>query len=205
MKIRYCDNQRGATMLEMLGVLTIVIVLGISTIKLVGNVMAMFKQTLVVNEIRDLQSSISGRYRFDGHYRELLEDKTPEETAEFLCDKRMAPVQMCLNGKLFNRMNGEVWVLPVESESGEKDYFKYAMSFAKLSDKACLAAAQINWNTQKKVDVYRIIINLGTGNEVTVDMPHNAASEDASFPVLVAKAMRGCKNNDNNTIHWVFY
>ena len=111
------NNQSGATMIETLGVLTIVTMLGISAIKLIGNIFDIFKQNLVVNEVRDLQKAISGRYRFEGNYKELLENRTPEETAQFVCNEKMAPYQMCIDGLLYHRMGGQVWIMPIENLS----------------------------------------------------------------------------------------
>ena len=55
------NNQSGATMMEALGVLTIIVMLGVSVIKLVGNIFSMFNQAVVVSQIKDLQKVISER------------------------------------------------------------------------------------------------------------------------------------------------
>lgn len=196
-------NQKGTTMIEMLGVLTIIIILGISSIKLIGNVYSLFKQGRVASEIRDLQKNISERYRFEGHYEDMLKNKTPEQTAAFLCDNKLAPIHMCYKGKIYNEMSGEVWILPV-SDGSNVVYDKYAVSFANLSKKACLNAAQINWNTQNKVAVYKMIINSGTAKQVVVDVAHNVQSGSSAFPIKIEDAMKGC-SNEYNTIQWVFF
>lgn len=202
-------NQSGATMVEAIGFLTVVIMLGLSSIKLVGNLYGLFKQSLVVNEIKDLQKVISGRYKFEGNYKELLENKTPEETAAFLCDKKMAPFQMCINGLLYNRAGGEVWVVPFEEidEDGNsyKNYTKYKMIFSGLNDRACVEAAQINWYTQQKSDVYKMIINSESENNLVVDLPYNQQDETKAFPVLPSDVMQACNEGDDNQIEWVLF
>ncbi len=202
-------NQLGATMIEALGVLTIIVMLGVSSIKLIGNLYNMFRQSLVVNEIKDLQKAISDRYKFEGNYKELLEGKTPEETAKFLCDKKMVPFQMCINGQLYHRMGGEVWVMPVENfdEEGSayNDYSKYALTFWGLDDKVCVNAAQINWYTQQKSDVYKMIINSGTDKELIVDLPYNKQEGSKTFPVLVQDVLNACSKGKENEIEWIFF
>lgn len=207
------NNQKGATMMEMLGVLTIIIMLGISVIKLIGNIFDMFKQNLVVNEVRDLQKIISERYKFEGNYKGLLENKTPEEVVAFLCTSKMAPYQMCVNNRLYHRMGGEVWVMPVVNYDGDgnelTDYGKYALVFWGLSDRTCVNAAQINWYMQQKSDIYKMLINSGVaGKELSVDMPYNMSEGSKIFPVNPADVMAACSNEDDddkNTIEWVFF
>ena len=203
------NNQSGATMMEALGVLTIIIMLGVSVIKLVGNIFSMFNQAVVVSQIKDLQKVISERYRFEGNYANLFEDRTPEEVTAFLCDEKMAPFQMCNDGLLFHKSGGEVWIMPVENydEEGEpfNDYNKYAMTFWSLSDTTCINAAQINWYSQKKSDVYKMVINSGTDKELVVDVPYNIQEGSETFPVPAAEVFRACSNNDNNQIEWIFY
>ncbi len=202
-------NQCGATMVEAIGVLTVVVMLGVGSIKLVGNLYSIFKQSLVVNELKDLQKNISGRYKFEGNYKELFENKTPEETSKFLCDNKMAPYQMCIDGLLYNRMGGEVWILPFEkidaSGNSYDDYTKYSMIFSGLTDRACAELAQTNWYMQKKSDVYQMIINYDTENELVVDLPYNQQNESKIFPVVAQDVMSACHEDDNNQIEWVFF
>lgn len=207
------NNQKGATMIETLGVLTIIIMLGISVIKLIGNIFDMFKQNLVVNEVKDLQKVISERYKFEGNYKGLLENKTPEQVAAFLCTSKMAPYQMCVNNRLYHRMGGEVWVMPIANYDGDGnetiDYSKYALVFWGLSDRACTNAAQINWYMQQKSDIFKMLINQGVaGKEMSVDMPYNMSENSKIFPVNPADVMRACSNEKSsgkNTIEWVFF
>ncbi len=202
------NNQIGATMVEMLGVLTIVTMLGVSAIKLVGNLMGMFKQNLVVNQIRDLQKSISGRYRFEGNYETLLKNKTAEEVEQYLCSSKLAAYDVCLDGKLIHRMGGKMWVTPAKEYDAAgnvvEDYSKYVLDVWGLTDRACISAAQINWYQQNKSDVYRMVINAGKGNSLVVNMPYNAEEGSSTFPVSANQAMKACKGDDND-IQWVFF
>lgn len=202
-------------MLETLGVLTIVMMLGISTFKLINSIMDMFKQNMVVSEVKDMQKVISDRYKFEGNYKGLFEDggtrRTPEQVSAFLCESKMAPNQMCVKGRLHHRMSGDVWVMPIENydEDGNpiEDYSKYALVFWGLTDKTCVNAAQINWYSKQKSDIYKMVINGGVaGKEMVVDLPYN--DEDGlsgRFPVSGIDAMRACSADNDNTIEWVFF
>lgn len=208
------NNQKGATMLETLGVLTIVSILSLSTIKLVGNIMAMFKQSLVVNEVRDIQQAISGRYSFEGNYSELFKDITSPDgsteedqikIANFLCSEKMLPNQLCGGGMLHHRMGGDIWILKTDSSNKI-----YALQFGGLTDKACLNLAQINWHNKKKSNIYSISIIgdiEGTpGIKLKVVLPINKKDDTVkSFPILLEDIMVACKSNDNNVIQWEFY
>ncbi|MBE6444018.1 MAG: hypothetical protein E7020_05060 [Alphaproteobacteria bacterium] len=205
---RYKNNQDGATMLETLGVLTIVIMLGISSIKLIGNIMAMFKQSMVVSEIQDLQKAITDRYKFEGSYKSLFEGRSDEDIVQYLCENKIAPFQMCSGDRMYHRMGGAVWVVPsgyYEDDVFVADYNKYAMTFYKLTDKTCLLAAQINWNKQKTSSIFKMIINSDKVNKLVVDVPYNMQTGSKTFPADVSDITKACSYDDNNTIEWVFF
>lgn len=209
----YKNNQKGATMLETLGVLTIVVILGVSSIKLIGSIFSMFKQSMVSNEIRDLQQAISGRYKFEGNYKEIFEGKNPlteqNKIAEFLCNEKLVPNQMCGGDVLYHRMGGRVWILPEVKNDGtlETDnYDKYTVEFLGLTDRACLNIAQINWNTQKKTNIYSMIINENNNAyKVKFTVPINIDGGSKGFPASINDIMKSCSYDDNNSIRWVFY
>lgn len=200
-------NQFGSSMIEMLGVLTIITMLGISVIKLVGNIFDMFKQNLVISEIKEVQKLISDRYKFEGNYRTLFQGRTPEQVVAYLCNQKMVPYQMCVNGEMHHRMGGSVWVLPVEMVEGEGiDYEKYALVFEDLSDKTCVEAAQINWYMQHKSEIFQMIVNSNMADKrLAVEMPHKAQADSRVFPVNVSDVMDACSTDGENTIEWVFY
>ena len=200
-------NQTGATMVEALGVLTIVSMLGVSVISLIGNIFDMFNQAVIVNQVRELQKSISDRYKFEGNYSMLFEGRDTEAVASFLCEEKMAPFQMCQNGRLRHKGGGDVWIMPViVDEEGTPDYGKYSMEFWGLSNKICVSIAQINWWTQKKSDIYKMVINYGQGNrQLVVNMPSVVEEGAENFPVSANSVIKACSNDDNNDIMWIFY
>ena len=201
---RFClkNNQQGATMIEALGVITIVILLTVSVIKIIGNVYGVFKQNLIVNELKDLQKAISERYRFEGNYKELFENRnTTDDVSRFLCENKMAPYKMCSNGILHHSMAGNVFMEPDDA-----DYQRYKITFDTLTDRACANIAQINWHMQKKPAVYRILIKDSAGaRKLDVELPHNQTANSINFPITADTAMQACQNKDNTMIEWTFF
>ncbi len=212
--IKIRNNQKGSSMVEMLGVLTILAILGMGTIKFIGGVQNVFIQNMVVSEARDLQKVISDRYKFEGNYKSLFEsrscDDEPDTVAQFLCgacegcnsQDRMAPFQMCSNGKLHHRGGGSVRVCKYDDA-----YKHYVMFFEGLTDRSCTALAQVNWYTRQKSDIYRMIINSGiTNKELAVESPFTKTEGSVVFPITASQAMTACSNGDsNNDIQLVFF
>ena len=211
---KFCNNQSGSSMVEMLGVLTILAMVGMGAIKFIGGVHNVFIQNMVVNDARELQKIISDRYRFEGNYEPLFNgrscDAEPDTVAQFLCGycegcdsrNRMAPFQMCSNGKLHHRGGGAVRVCKYDDE-----YKHYVMFFEGLTDRSCSALAQVNWFTRQKSDIYRMVVNSGiAGKELVVESPLSKQEGSIVFPINASQAMAACSNGDtNNDIQLVFF
>lgn len=212
--VKFINNQTGSSMLEMLGVLTIIGMVGMGTIKFIGSVQNVFVQNMVVSEARDLQKAISDRYKFEGNYDNLFNNRscsdTPDTVAQFLCGAcegcnskdRLAPFQMCSNGKLHHRGGGSVRVCAYDDE-----HKHYVMFFEGLTDRSCTALAQVNWYTRQKSDIYRMVINSGiAGKELAVESPFTKTEGSVVFPITASQAMAACSNGDtNNDIQLVFF
>ena len=215
------NNQKGSTMMETLGVLSIFVMLGAGAISLIGNIWNLFKQSMVVNEARDLQKAISDSYRAEGNYYKLFHDKdnewsssNEEAASKPLCVEKIAPFQMCSDNKLRHRLGGKVYVSPVlvdeESDNCVKCE-KYMLTFTSLTKKACVALAQINWYTQKKSDIYQMRINYESeGEGLVVCLPGNnddSCSEDKNiYNFSRNDAMGACnKSGNDNQIDWIFF
>ncbi len=192
-------NQSGATMLEAIGVLTIIIMLGVSIIKLINSIYAIFTQNMVSGEVRDLQKAISDIYRFEGNYNVLFDNG---DTSKYLCDNKIAPFQMCVNNKLRSRSGGEV---RIDKDPNAENNDRYAIIFEDLSQKICVNAAQINWSKDQRSSIYSLTIN-----NKTVDLPKNAPSGcdnngNYCFPISASVAMKLCNKEKDNDMVFVFY
>lgn len=206
-------NQKGSSMVEMLGVLSIVGIVGLGILKIISSVQNMFTQNMVISEARDLQKYISDRYRFDGNYENLFKDRTCGENggddtvAAFICENKLAPFQMCSNGKLHHRGGGDVKICKFSISANETDYSKYNMIFYGLSNTACASLAQVNWYTRQKSDVYLMVINGDSNDNATTIYSQFITGDhgDNIFPVSTAKALSACNNENNNTIQLTFF
>ena len=206
------NNQKGSTMMETLGVLGIFVMLGAGAISLIGNIWGLFKQNMVVNEVRDLQKAISESYKAEGNYYRLFHDKNnewsssnEEAASKPLCVEKIAPFQMCSDNKLRHRLGGKVFVSPVLSEEMDncEKCDKYMITFTQLSKKACVTLAQLNWFTQKKSDIFQMMIN-----DELFCLPGNSdtnCSEDKNiYNFSIGDAMSACSESVNQ-IQWVFF
>lgn len=207
---RLLIGQSGSSMVEMLGVLTIIGMVGMGTIKFIGGVHNVFAQNMIVNEARDLQKSISDRFRFNGNYEELFNGRGCEgedTVAAYICNNKLAPFQMCSDGKLHHHSGGDVKICRYESSPNEPDDTKYVMIFYSLSDTACSSMAQVNWYTRQKSDVYQMVINGNVEGKTTIIDSHYIPGDhgDNIFPVSASKASSACNNDNDNTIQLVFF
>ena len=107
-------NQCGSTMIEAMAAIAIVGVLTVAGLKLAASLFDLFKQNMVVNEIRELQKNISARYSADGDYTAL-----GEADLDQLIKDKIIPNQMVADGKIFHSLSGEVSVGP----SALEDYY----------------------------------------------------------------------------------
>lgn len=203
------EKQNGSSMLEALGVLAVLGMIGISTIKFIGAIYDKFIQNMVVVEARDLQKSISDRYRFDGNYIKLFSGRSCEgsdSVADFLCGTcaecnekdRLVPFQMCKNGKIVHKGNGDVQICEYE---GETD--KYYMIYHGLTKTVCAALAQVDWHTRQKSEIYQMVINPEKSSEFNVISPVIGVSGN-SFPITADQATKACVE-EINTVQFVFF
>lgn len=214
------NNQKGATMTEMLGVLTIIILMSASALSLIGNIWGMFKQNMVVNEIRDLQQSLSKAYRAEGNYNKLFEgwSASNDKVAEGrVCNEKIAPFQMCANGELHHRQGGRVWLYPilrVIGADGNVTYEsridgtvdRYKLTVKQLPKKTCAAIATVNWFLNKKPDIFQMTI-IGNGKTITLDLPQNTAADVTKtlYNFSTTDAMEYCNKSDGNEIQLTFF
>lgn len=203
-------NQKGSSMIEMLGVLTIVGMIGMGSIKIISSVYNLFIQNMIVTEARDLQKALSERYRFEGNYTiELFNNRSCEgdqdTVAQFICSQKLAPFQMCSGGRLHHKGGGDVKVC------AHADNNKYYITFYNLTNNSCAALAQVNWYTRQKSDIYQMVIYSGTASEddvntFVVDSSYSKNNETThTFPVTTIQALGACNNQDNNVVQLTFF
>lgn len=201
-------NQLGSSMIEMLGVLSVVGMVSYGLIKFIGAAHDLFIQNMVVSEARDLQKKISERYSFEGVYnstlfsgRSCLDNDT---VAAYICEQKLAPFQMCSNGKLHHRGGGAVKICEFIDEEGNQISDKYNMTFYGLSKRSCVTLVQNDWYTRKKSYIYSMVVNGASGTTIFSNyIPGD--HDDNVFPVSATKAMAICNSEDNNSVQMTFF
>lgn len=204
------EKQKGASMIETLGVLAVLGMIGVSTIKFIGAIYDKFIQNMVIAEARDLQKSISDRYRFEGNYATLFSGRTCEGTdsvADFLCGTcddcnerdRLVPFQMCKSGKIIHRGGGDVQICEYEEETD-----KYYMIYYGLTKTVCAALAQVDWHTRQKSEIYQVVINPGKSSQLAINSSLITGTTGNSFPITANQAHTAC-SEEINTIQFVFF
>ncbi len=187
------SDQKGTTMMEAIAAISVVIVLTVAAISLVGNMYEMFRQNMVVNEIREIQKNIATRYRLEGNYAEL---SSSEMTPQKLKEEQLIPSQMLVNGEIVHRLNGEVII---ETSSLGDDYFD--VTFNKLSLRTCMNLSQINWSGIDGADLFQLKINNNT-----FKLPINGVKfgDADALPISPVKASESCADDEKNVITWTF-
>ena len=211
------NNQKGSTMMEALGVLTIYILLGAAGLGIVSNIWNLFKRNMAVNEARDIHKAISESYKTEGNYGKLFEGTSAtaaENSAKNLCVEKIAPFQMCFGGSggdyaLRHRLGGSVQVVFADEDEGAENpkYNKYKLIFEGLSKKACMELAQINWFTQKGPNIYCMEFNDSKKACLSASSSCNTVSSPCSYSLYgfsTSNAAEVC-SEDSNTISWTFF
>ncbi len=172
-------NNKGSTMMEALAVLCIVGVLGISGMKLIGNLFTMFKQYSVANEIKDIYNGVKNRFSADGNYAKLA-----DMTVQNMAEEKIVPSQMYVSnmtgGKsLFHRLGGEVLISAVGADG---DFFQ--VEFKGLTFRACLELAQLTWS------------NGGTSDLLSLSI-YQDESGDSGITFALPNILKQLKNSKN--------
>ena len=192
----YKNNQKGSSLIEILGVITIIALIGIAALKLVSNTYGLFKQSMATYEIKDLQNIITSNYAFSGVYDFDYNNDNVNDINKMLCEiDKIAPNHMCLKSGdeyiLRHRLNGYI---TIERTS---DIRSYSIEFDNINKRGCISLSQIDWLDRKKVNIYQIDIN----NTPVAYFPKRS---NKGFPVTSDVSINNC-NKDTNTIKWYFY
>ena len=186
---------------------------------MIGNVFDMYNQAMISSEIRDLQKNISGRYQFDGSYKNLFAGKNAEQISQKICEDRLAPFKMCVNGKIVHSGKGSVIIEPVKiyDMNGNviDNYGRYSILFDGLKNKTCMNLASMNWSTKGALTLYKMELNFNKDFQgdsekekkykVNFDLPNNKTADSLVFPVYPNNVSGACSNGDNNSIKWTFF
>lgn len=194
-------DQKGRSMVEMLGVLAIIGVLSVGGISGYSKAMAKFKLTKAQDQISMLLMNIRTAFATNASY-----DGLTSSTAR---DYNIAPSDMFNSdgASLNNAFGGAAYVYACDSAPegataclgdavGKDQYF--AISLAGLGREACISLASSDWGTDGLVGI-TIAPSGGTAaNIVAASLPLPTMGTDGAGDKCGAKG-------STNTITWVYY
>lgn len=204
------NDQRGRSMVEMLGVLAIIGVLSVGGISGYSKAMAKFKLTKAQDQMSMLLMNVRTAFATSPSYKGLNNGSA--------VSFGIAPADMTISvkgsistilgksTKLTNAFGGEVYVSSCDTtdivdskyDCGGTDYLNtnntkleqyFAISFQNLSRDACFALGGIDWGAD---GLMGITIN---GNKHTAD----------EFPIKLGTVGANCNSYAGNKITWVYY
>lgn len=220
------DNETGRSMVEMMGYMAVAISLVASVGHLVAKAFDDYKYSKAYIQLTDLVDSIVQAAAIDADYQEVVkmmngESVDAKKNAE---GQKMIPSSYRRIGKtLYHAFGGKVTIsLPpvdgaidlgeaindAEDETAHSD--KLAITFEGLNRKQCIEMSLKDWNNNKNIDLYAIIIN-STNYWYWPAYTSFSGTTDNTLPVTrVAVAGTGdsdegqCNRDKNNSIMWIF-
>lgn len=210
------QGQYGRSMVEMMGYIAVVMTVTVGIGRMISSVYGDYKFSKASMQITDFANTISKAGAIEEDYTLIVDmingtgTATSEQKAEGL---KMIPSSFRVKGrKIFHAFGGEVKVgIPAASDvSGSNYENKFYITFYNLNRNQCIDLAVKDWLQNKYADLYAIVIN-GTSGAAWY-WPAYYSSGDNELPVK-RSAVAGtsvteddgqCKDNNSNTIMWVF-
>ena len=191
------NDQKGRSMVEMLGVLAIIGVLSVGGISGYSKAMAKFKLTKAQDQITMLLMNIRTAYATSPSYSGL----STSVSREF----NIAPSDMfsTVSGALNNAFGGRAYVYACSSVdtggvacsgtgSGSPQYF--AISLSHLGREACVSLASADWGTDGLIGVQ---VSGGTSGQTRLA---------TQLPFSIADAGSACPSSGSyGSITWTYY
>ncbi|MBS4772893.1 MAG: hypothetical protein KHX55_01295 [Proteobacteria bacterium] len=176
MKNLFCVDQKGRSMVEMLGVLAIIGVLSVGGISGYSKAMAKFKLTKAQDQLTMLLMNIRTAYATSPSYSGL--------NAKNAIAYNLAPSDMITGETLHNAFGGAVTL------STSNNDLNFEIKFAGLGKETCASLASTDWGTDGLVSI--------AANSTS----HNVSA----LPIPLATAFSNCaQDTASNSITWTYY
>ena len=188
------NDQKGRSMVEMLGVLAIIGVLSVGGISGYSKAMAKFKLTKAQDQITMLLMNIRTAYATSPSYAGL--------NSASAITYNLAPQEMGNSGTLYGAFGGPV---DVAATGASNTYFRITLH--SLGKEACRSLATSDWGADGLVEMLVGADNANANAIGTVTLPCTSGTGSyciANMPVPLATAASVC-NNEVSYITWVYY
>lgn len=193
--------QNGNSMVEMMGVIALIAILSISTIKLIGTATSRYKLNVVVEQIRELHKNISSYYSTKGAYPAF----TNTVIKELIKEKVIPSGIVTGEAALHNVFRGEIKLDAVNSimqggvATPVTDNIYFQVAFNGLSKSACVELGMMNWMFNGSSD----LVNLKINDSVYQWPLGGKIAAAVAMPMDTARVMAVCKDNNENKITWI--
>ncbi len=224
------NNQKGRSMIEMLGVLAIIGVLSVGGIAGYSKAMAKFRANKTIDQISHIVANVRILFGSQKNYTDLGDGTgasatAPKGNAYLLANANILPDEMRQNtgevkadatmDKTFiNPYSGFVSVYRGD-RSATGDNRAFIIEYYGIPKDACIDLASQDWNSSSGSGLLAFAVNTGAdalktallGNCTTTTDTTNAAQMICSqdMPMKVAGAMTACSSANNNALIFKFY
>lgn len=191
-------NQKGVTMTEMLGVLSIVGILGVSVWKLIDHARYRYRLSQVALQVQSLQKGVSRFYAAEGNYKDLSE----EGTVQKLIKNGVVPSDMRRGDSAIGHVfNGSVTLANVTyANEASNASTGFSITFSNLYQRICTEVATISWPENDLANM--ISISIGDKKYVWPAISETLGEGVGVLPISKSEAMDACENA--TSITWEF-
>lgn len=197
-KMRINNNQKGRSMVEMMGYIAVVIAITVSIGYIISKAFGDYKYSKASLQVSDLADAITKAGAIEPNYEEIV-DMVSGLTDE---GKKIIPSSYRINGgNIYHAFGGLVTI-----EHPNDDVTKFAIIFDNLNRNQCIELAMKDWTHNKYTDLFSITVNntqwnwpaYGAGDKV---LP---IKRSEVVGVSVGNDDGICQDAVSNSIMWVF-
>lgn len=188
------SEQKGRSMVEMLGVLAIIGVLSVGGISGYSKAMAKFKLTKAQDQLSMMIMNIRTAYATSPGYPGL--DNTLAGQYKLVSQEMVVTAN---GSKLINAFGGSVLIKAIKSADGT-DAGAFEIIFNGLGKDACVSLATSDWGT----DGLAGIIVAGATKASAASIPTSGIVLPANLPISLVTARTNCSSDNSNSIAWYY-
>lgn len=199
------NSQTGRSMMEMLGVLSIIGLLSVGGLAGYSKMMMQYRINTCMQQINIIASKLSAigsqtsSYAGLNNLSALKFNAVPAET-----------IDNQASGTLMNPFGGSIVISESFLQSDKSDSQAYSITYGSLPQEACIALAAGDWNNSK--DSSLLGIGVGSSAEQNIyqgcpgsDMVACPDGETTSLPMDVVKASSACSCQNNCVLVLKFF
>lgn len=152
-------EEKGATLMEVFGVLAILAVLAASVWGIVNSAWSRYRLSATLSQLQTLQKGITRMYASAGKYDDLAETNAIKK----LLDNNVPPADMKVDdNNLRHAMGGSVTIAPVTNNTSlgyGRACDSFTVTFDKLNKKGCLELASYSWVGNDSANIVSVSVN----------------------------------------------